>query len=121
PCFMMEGALLCRREVEHYKRLDTAERIQWVDIHTQPKALEAYGIGRADAMRRLHVLTPEGKMVLGAHAFAAIWSQLPYYRRLAAFLRPLRALQPLDVLYGLFARWRFRRRVADGGRQHQGT
>lgn len=109
--FFDGGCPLCRREVAHYQKLDTAKRIRWVNIDTEPEALEALSIAPTDAMRRLHVLTPEGKVVSGARAFATIWSELPYYRRLSNVLQRLHILQPLELCYELFARWRFRRRV----------
>lgn len=113
------GCPLCRREVDHYRRLDVAGQIRWINIDRQPERLEAYGVKRLDGLRRLHVLTAEGQMVRGANAFAAIWSALPYYRHLAALLRWLGALRPLDVCYGLFAQWRFERRLASHRRQHR--
>lgn len=104
---------LCRREVRHYRRVDRSRRIEWIDINEDRTLLNAFGISYDDAMQRLHVLTRDGRMVGGAYAFAAVWLELPYYRWLAKFLYGTRTLPALDVLYGKFARWRYRQRCND--------
>lgn len=108
------GCPLCRREVGHYQQLDKAKRIRWIDIDTRPESLQTVGIEPVDAMRRLHVLTSEGEIVRGTHAFAVIWSELPYYRHISTLLRRLRALRLIEPFYELFAGWRFRRRLREG-------
>ncbi len=101
---------LCAREVRHYQRLDQDDRLEWIDINQDQELLNAFGISYEVAMRRLHVLTRDGRLVDGAYAFAAVWSELPYYRLLAKLLYRTRALRGLDALYGKFAQWRYQRR-----------
>lgn len=108
------GCPLCRREVGHYRRLDRAGRVRFVDITQERDELEAQGVSHAQAMARLHGLDAQGRLVSGAHAFAAVWDALPYYRWLARLLRGLRLLPLLDLAYTRFARWRFGRRCAQG-------
>lgn len=105
---------LCRREVAHYRRLDQAGRVRWLDISQDASQLEALGVSRIEAMRRLHALDASGELVSGAWAFAAIWQQLPGYRWLARVVRTLHLLPAIDWGYRGFARWRFRRRCRDG-------
>lgn len=112
--FYEGGCPLCRREVRHYQRLDTAQRIQWVDISHDMNLLQAFGISFETAMGRLHVLYRDGRLLTGAYAFAALWSELPYYRVLSAILRFPGALTTLDKLYSSFARWRFQQRCREG-------
>ncbi|MEE4379832.1 MAG: DUF393 domain-containing protein [Candidatus Competibacteraceae bacterium] len=107
------GCPLCSREVAHYQRLDKAGRIEWIDISQDMTVLEAFGISFTTAMARLHVLYRDGRLLSGAYAFAAIWSELPYYRLLAVMLRLPGMLTGLDALYRLFARWRFQQRCSD--------
>lgn len=109
------GCPICRREVAHYQRLDAAKRIRWVNIDGEPEALDAVGISHPEAMRRLHVLNREGELLKGAHAFATIWSELPYYRGVSQLVTHLRLLKPLELLYGLFARWRYSRLRSERG------
>jgi predicted DCC family thiol-disulfide oxidoreductase YuxK len=108
------GCPLCRREVIHYRRLDHAGRVRWVDISREPAELEARGVTLAQGMARLHGLDREGRLVSGAWAFAAVWRELPGYRWLGRTLGALGLLGPLDAAYRTFARWRFRRRCQEG-------
>jgi predicted DCC family thiol-disulfide oxidoreductase YuxK len=101
---------LCSREVRHYRRIDKDDAIDWVDISVQAESLEAHQLSHADAMARLHVIDSAGRMQTGAAAFVALWSGLPYYRRLASVVRSLRLVPLLDLIYQPFARWRLSRR-----------
>ncbi len=112
--FFDGGCPLCRREVAHYRRLDRGDRVCWVDISREPRALENQGIDRSDAMRRLHVINERGRVVSGMPAFVAVWRQLPVYRHLAWFVERLGLVPTLERLYVNFASWRYRRRCADG-------
>jgi predicted DCC family thiol-disulfide oxidoreductase YuxK len=105
---------LCQREIAHYRRLEKAEAVRWVDISRDQATLDAHGLTRADAMQRLHVRDAAGNWHIGAWAFVELWSYLPGYRWLAAALRHSRTLPLLDRGYALFARWRLRRRCASG-------
>lgn len=108
------GCPLCRREVDHYRRLDRLDRVRWVDISREPEALGALGIDLATAMKRLHATDEDGRLVSGVTAFAAIWRQLPGYRHLARIVSALGLVPLLDRAYSRFAAWRFRRQCAAG-------
>ena len=105
---------LCAKEVRHYRQLDRAGAVEWVDIAREPQRLEALGVSRAAGMRRLHALDRQGRLVSGVPAFAAVWDGLPGYRYLARVIRALGLVGPLDRVYGRFARWRYQRRCRDG-------
>ena len=104
------GCPLCRREVQHYRRLDRGRGVNWVDISVQADQLESHHLSHEAAMARLHVLDSEGQMQTGAAAFVALWSGLPYYRWLARFIRSFGLVPLLERLYAPFARWRLSRR-----------
>lgn len=106
------GCPLCRREIAHYRRLDRAGRVDWVDLYAQPDLAERYGVSWGAAMQRIHLLEPDGRVVTGAHAFAALWRRLPGYRWLARLVSLPGALALLDRGYAIFARWRWHRRTA---------
>lgn len=105
------GCNLCSREVQHYRRLDRDEVVNWVDVSMHAAQLESLNLTRAAAMARLHVIDSHGQLQVGAAAFAALWSVLPYYRWLAACVRTLHLLPLLDLFYEPFARWRLARRT----------
>lgn len=73
---------LCRREVALYRRLDSEGRIRWVDLHGPGTGPEVHGVGRDEALMRLHAFEQGGRAVTGARAFAAIWQRIPGLRTL---------------------------------------
>lgn len=111
---------LCRREIEHYQRLVplSGAQIRWVDVmaYTHVLALEctqgplvATPLTLSEALMALHVVDAEGRLHRGVAAFAVIWRCFPRWRWLARFVS-LPLVRPLaDIVYALFARWRFRR------------
>ena len=108
------GCPVCMRGVRHYQRLDWARRVQWVDLLHDPDVLDSYGVEFATAMERLHVVDRDGRLQTGAHAFAALWAELPYYRYLARVARLPGVLNLLDGLYQRLTRGRYARRCTAG-------
>jgi len=105
---------LCRREIDHYRRLRGADSLMWVDITKDQRMLAAHGLEHDAAMARFHVLDASGQWQTGARGFIELWSHLPAYRWLARLLRMLRCENALDWLYTRFARWRFQQRCNRG-------
>lgn len=105
------GCPLCSREVAHYRRLDKAGNVRWADISANQDILSKYGISYPAAMKHLHVIEND-KIVVGAPAFAIVWTQLPYYRHLARIARLPGVMRILDAGYRIFAKRRFARRMA---------
>jgi predicted DCC family thiol-disulfide oxidoreductase YuxK len=109
------GCPMCRREIAHYQRLDGAGKIRWLDIHREPGIVAEVGVNWEAAMQRLHVRSGSGELHTGVPAFVEIWRELPRYRWLARGVTAIPGLIPLlDFAYGRFARWRWRRRCAEG-------
>lgn len=105
------GCPLCRREISHYQRIDRDHRVQWIDIHADPKSLAPYGIDWHDAMQRIHMIDSLGAVKTGAQAFVTLWSQLPFYRFLSVLCRTPGVVTVMDWAYTAFARWRWQRRA----------
>jgi len=103
------GCPVCRREISHYRHLDRQRRIDWHDISAQPEALEHVGLEFEQAMRRFHVVDPEGMLRSGAEAFIVVWQQLPGWRWLARAVRALRLTPVLEWGYAKWAERRWRR------------
>jgi predicted DCC family thiol-disulfide oxidoreductase YuxK len=98
---------ICRREMEHYRRLDAEEgdgALGWCDVAQAPDALAAFGIGAEAAKRRLHVVDGDGRLHAGIDAFILLWEQMPRYRGLARLAR-------LPVVHGIAA-WGYEHVVA---------
>ena len=107
PTVLYDGECpLCRREIAHYRRLQGAENINWVDITEDESVISGYGLNREIAMARFHVRDRSGDWQTGAWGFTELWSLLPAYRWLARTLRVLRLEPLLDRAYTRFAHWR---------------
>jgi len=104
------GCPICRREIDHYKRLDRDDAISWRDIVADPAALEGTGIEWEAAMDRFHIQDAHGQMRSGAEAFVLIWAYLPGWRWLGRLVRSLRLTGVLERAYVFWARRRARRR-----------
>nr|WP_082708427.1 DUF393 domain-containing protein [Marinobacterium profundum] len=90
PVIFYDGSCgLCRREIAHYRRLDSQHRIEWVDIVAQPQRLASVGVDYLAAMALLHGLDENGRLVTGVATFMLIWQRLPGYRWLASSLSDL--------------------------------
>jgi len=111
------GCPLCSKEVEHYKRIDKNDNVQWLDICSNPETLHDHGISYDAAMKHLHVLNQRGEIVRGAYAFNALWSALPRYRILARLSSVPGVLPVMDRVYEQFARRRYASRLCRISRQ----
>lgn len=108
------GCPLCRREIAHYQRIDSAESLHWVDATNESETLARHGLSLHQAMAELHVLDAAGRWQRGVDAFLVIWQQLPPYRWLAKIVTGLRLRRPLGFVYRHFAAWRYRHRCGTG-------
>lgn len=74
------GCPLCSREIGFYRRCAGANRIEWVDLMAVAPDALGDDLDFADAMARFHVRRPDGRLLSGARAFAAMWRELPRFR-----------------------------------------
>ena len=107
---------VCRAEMEHYQRLSRAQALPlgWSDINDAPALFERHGIDFDTAMRRLHAIDADGRLIRGVDVFVAIWRELPRYRWAAAIVgsplvRPLAWLAYEGAIAPLVYRWSRRR------------
>ncbi len=68
---------LCRREISHYRRLNGADDISWVDVSKEDAERIGADVSREAALSRFHVRGRDGQVVSGAAAFAELWTALP--------------------------------------------
>lgn len=104
---LFDGAChLCSREIEHYRRLDRAARLQLIDIAAPHFDAAAHGMDPAAVHKHLHVRRIDGSWAIGVDAFIAIWETLPRYRWAArwAARAPVKAV--LRLGYAGFAKVR---------------
>jgi predicted DCC family thiol-disulfide oxidoreductase YuxK len=113
---------VCRAEMERYQRIAGAHALPfgWNDINTAPELFRRYDIDFDTAMRRLHAVDADGRLIRGIDVFVAIWRRLPRHRWAAAIVgsplvRPLAWLLYEGVVAPLvyrYSRRRLRRRQA---------
>jgi predicted DCC family thiol-disulfide oxidoreductase YuxK len=79
------GCPVCSREIAVYRRAAGAEALCFVDV--SGAADPAPDLPRDAALARMHARLPDGTLVSGAAAFAALWAALPRWRWLARVAR----------------------------------
>ena len=100
---------LCRREIDHYKRVAPEGVFEWVDITVDPSVTQHIGISYADGLRLLHAEDAQGRLHVGVDAFLLIWQQIRRWRILATIVS-LPIIRPVaNSAYRRFAAWRFKR------------
>jgi len=100
---------LCRREIEHYKRVAPEGVFEWVDITVDTSAIKNLGITYADGLKLLHAQDLQGKLHVGVDAFLLIWQQLPRWQILATIVSFPIIRSIVTIAYQVFAAWRFNR------------
>jgi predicted DCC family thiol-disulfide oxidoreductase YuxK len=99
------GCPACSREIDLYRRRESAGRVAWVNLWTAREALQARGISFDEAMRFLHALDADGVRHVGVEAFIEIWRRVPGFGA-AAFFAGLPGVRTLAGLaYRVFATW----------------
>jgi predicted DCC family thiol-disulfide oxidoreductase YuxK len=96
---------LCALEIGYYKRCDTDQALNFVDVSTERFSGDGR-LTRSQAMARFHVRLGNGLRVSGAQAFVEVWRVLPGWRWLARLASLPGAVTVLEVFYRLFLRIR---------------
>jgi predicted DCC family thiol-disulfide oxidoreductase YuxK len=100
-CVYYDGACpLCRAEINHYQGLTGADKIDFIDV-SQDRPDLPDDLDRTAALKRFHVRDRDGRLVSGAEAFIAVWSQLPSWHWLARIGALPGVLGVLEIGYRL--------------------
>ena len=100
---------LCSKEIRHYQKVAPANIFDWQGISGGADRLEKANISTADALKALHAIDGAGHTHVGVDAFLLIWKQLSRWRYLALFVG-LPLIKPLtELIYRVFAEWRFKK------------
>lgn len=92
---------LCRTEIGYYRRQDQADAFCFEDV-SAAGAITPAGVSQQHAMERFHVRAGDGRVLSGAAAFVAIWTQLPKWRWAARAAALPGALAVLELGYRMF-------------------
>ena len=97
---------LCYREVKHYHDLDSAKRLNLINIADPSFEPGKYNLDRKSVNKHMHARDQEGVLYKGVDAFIEIWKRIPRYSFL---VRPaeLKIVKPLlKAGYFVFAEFR---------------
>ncbi len=95
--------LLCSREIDHYRKQQGGEALQFIDITKPEFNAVALGLDPMQVHKIMHVQNSDGVLHTRVDAFIAIWERLPKYHKFARLAR-LKWVRPiLDLGYEAFA------------------
>jgi predicted DCC family thiol-disulfide oxidoreductase YuxK len=77
--FVDGNCIVCDMEISHYQRI-APELFELVDISDPSFDASRFGLTAEAVNVDMHLLTTEGKLLIGVDAFAYIWSEIPRYR-----------------------------------------
>ena len=94
---------VCRREANHYRKQMDSDSLTLTDIAAAGFDAAAHGLDAKRVQQTIHARLPDGKVVTGIDAFAAVWSKLPRYRWLVPVTRTPGVRQLMQLGYAGFA------------------
>jgi len=100
---------LCSKEIAHYRAIAPSGIFRWQDVNDCPDELAATGISLSQGLKLLHAKDASGALHTGMDAFILIWQQLKRWRVLAVIVSLPIIRHIGDLVYRLFAHWRFKR------------
>ena len=73
---------VCRCSIERYQAASAGRSrlIAWCDTAAAPWALKRWHVEPGAVVLRLHIVDADGRLLVGAAAFARLWRELPGYR-----------------------------------------
>lgn len=96
---------LCAAEIAHYRRADTEQALELVDVSSDTFTGDDK-IDRATAMARFHVKLADGRLMSGAQGFVEVWRVIPSWTWLAK-LAALPGIAPaMEPSYRVFLKLR---------------
>lgn len=114
--FYDDACSLCSKEIEHYKMLEKCHPIEWIGIHCNQEMINQYDFNKQALLRQIHVIRSDGVIVIGAAAFATIWSAIKRYRFVSKIVYRFKLIPLLNVAYRYFAHWRYNKKYCNAQR-----
>ena len=92
---------LCSTEIDLYRDMDTEKALHMVDISNAEAALPP-SLSRDTALARLHVISADGTVLIGARAFVEVWNRIPRLRWASRIASLPGAILLLEAFYRFF-------------------
>ena len=99
---------LCNKEILFYKKKDTQNKIEWLDIHENITRLTEFNLNFDQAMKAFHFIDANKKMYVGVDAFIQIYKHLPKWQIAAKILSFPGIYHLASLGYILFSFLRYR-------------
>lgn len=96
----------CATEINHYRKLNGADKFQFIDITESQFKPDEHGLDPALVHKVMHVRDTEGKLHQGVDAFRAIWKELPRYQFLYKLSEKSLVRSILNTGYDVFVKIR---------------
>ncbi len=93
---------VCSKEINHYKKQQGADQIEFIDICSDSFDAHALGLDPKKIHKVMHVRRADGSMATRVDAFIEIWKYLPKYRQLVNFANNRVLRVALETGYTLF-------------------
>ncbi len=97
---------LCSREINHYKKMQGAENIRFVDITGAEFNAKIEQLDPIQIHKVMHVRDRSGKLHLGVDAFLQIWLEYQWLRPLVPVAKFFPIYWLLRFFYAIFAKIR---------------
>jgi predicted DCC family thiol-disulfide oxidoreductase YuxK len=94
---------ICRAEIRHYREKAARSGADLLFDDLNQSDLSQWNLTADQAKRRMHALLPDGRIVSGIPAFAAIWRRLPGMRWMARLVELPGVRGAADLMYNRVA------------------
>jgi predicted DCC family thiol-disulfide oxidoreductase YuxK len=97
---------VCEKEILHYKKVDTHNRLAFIDITLDSFDASEHGLNRQLVQKYFHVKNKDGEIISGVGAFNLIWKELEVFYPLQVLYKMPLSKQAMQLGYCLFAQVR---------------
>jgi predicted DCC family thiol-disulfide oxidoreductase YuxK len=92
---------LCSKEINYYRGIAPDSVFEWIDVASNPNAMNDYKITQSQALLYLHAIDAKEVIYIGSDAFALIWKNIPRWKILGL----------CKIIYTAFAKYRFKKNI----------
>lgn len=100
--FFDGGCVVCNHEINFYKKRDTQNKIEWIDINLPNFSAIKYGLNPMKVRERFHSITKEGVVLDGVESFKTIWTVMGIFKPLVFLAEKKYTRFLMDLGYKFF-------------------